>query len=335
MKVHDCFRIPIIVALACAAGGSLVLAEEPSNTQGLVQEGTPKAEDLFPLGVYWAHSYAVSFAKNENTEIWTYADRILGDLAHHHCNLVWATNIEDTGAKRLCELAKGHGIHVALLPETVMHPFKTRQAATPRAVARAAETTFRTFGDTKGVWGYVLDDEPPIGALPYLDALENELLRLDPTRPVTTVFRRTEAVPAIGRYNFRIVTYDCYPFGHARDTNLPNTPAASRQFYRGVTEVLGRLCERRGVTFWVMPGAFQEIWGNWYWSQDMTVVAEPGAYLHWRMPTVGETRWQIWEAVAAGAKGIVYYLLWPERNFRRTSPDSPRDPDQERGRPQA
>jgi len=292
-------------------------------------QATVRGDDLFPLGVYWPHSYADDFARNEGTETWAYVDRILGELKKNHCNFIWACSIDTQDAKRLCELADKHGIKVGLLPEAVHHPMNTRQAATPRAVSKAAEETFKTFGQVKGVWGYVLDDEPPIAALPYLEALETELLRLDPTRPITTVFRRTEAVPAIQHHQFGIVTYDCYPFGHARDPNLPNTPASSRQFYRGVTELLGRQCEKRGVTFWVMPGAFQEIWGNWYWSKKMTVVAEPGAYLHWRMPTVGETRWQIWEGIAGGAKGVIFYTLWPERNFRRTSPDSPRDREQE------
>ena len=254
-------------------------------------------------------------------------DRILGELEKNHCNFVWAANIDNEAANRLCELADKHRMEVALLPEAVHHPMRTRQAATPRAAAAAAAETFRTFGQVKGIWGYVLDDEPPIAALPYLEALETELLRLDATRPVTTVFRRTEAVPAIQRHQFGIVTYDSYPFGHERDPNLPNTPGASRQYYRHVNESLGRQCEKRGVTFWVMPGAFQEIWGNWYWSKEMTVVAEPGCYLHWRMPTVGETQWMVWEGLAGGAKGVVFFTLWPDRNFERTSADSPRNPE--------
>ena len=268
-----------------------------------------RGEDLFPLGVYWS-----GLPRNGDVE------RTLELLQEHHCNFVWVTNLRDTqSARSFCELADKRGIRVGVLPEAVMHPSRRRQAGTPQAAADAARETFQTFGDIQGIWGYVLDDEPPIAALPYLEALETELLRLDPTRPVTTVFRRTEAVPAIQRHRFGIVTYDCYPFGHKRDPNLPNTPAASRQFYRRVTETLGRHCEKRGVTFWVMPGAFQEIWGNQYWSEEMTLVAEAGAYLHWRMPTVGETRWQVWEAIAGGAKGVVYFLLW----FGNTTHTSP------------
>ena len=108
---------------------------------------------------------------------------------------------------------------------------------------------------------------------------------------------------------------------------MPNTPATSRRFYRQINESLGRQCEKRGVTLWVMPGAFQEIWGSWYWSKEMTVVAEPGCYLHWRMPSVGETRWMVWEGIAGGAKGVVFFSLWYNRNLQRTSADSPRNPE--------
>lgn len=286
-------------------------------------------ETFYPLGVYWPHSYVNDFARHETTETWTYVDRVLGELERHHCNFIWVTLIDDPSARRLCELADRHGIQVGLQPEAVHHPRRTRQAATPQAAAAAAKETFETFRDVRGIWGYVLDDEPPIAALPYLEALERELVQLDPTRPVTTVFRRTEAGPAIARHAFGIVTYDNYPFGHERDPNLPNTPSSSRDYFRGITETLGRQCDARGIDFWVMPGAFQEIWGNWYWSQQKTVVAEPGAYLHWRMPTVGETRWQIWESVACGARGVIFFTLWPDRNFERTGPDSPRDPQSE------
>jgi len=287
---------------------------------------TSRGDDFFPLGVYWPHSYLADFARNEGIETWAYVDKMLGQLKKNHCNLVWVTNIDDNGAKRICELAVQHQIQVALLPEAVMHPMRTRQAATSQAATAAAAETFNTFGQVAGIWGYVLDDEPPVAALPYLEALQNELLRLDPARPITTVFRRTEAVPAIRRQQFDIVTYDSYPFGHRHDPNMANTPEASRAYYRHVNESLGRQCAQRGVTLWVMPGAFQEIWGNWYWSEQMTVVAEPGCYLHWRMPTVGETRWMVWEGLAGGARGVVFFTLWPEQNLERTSADSPRNP---------
>jgi len=158
-----------------------------------------------------------------------------------------------------------------------MHPMRTRQAATSQAATAAK--TFNTFGQVAGIWDYVLDDEPPIAALPYLEALLNELLRLDPTRLTTTVFRRTEAVPGIRRQRFDILTYNSYPFGHLNDPNMPNTPEISRKCYHDVNESLGRQCAQRGATLWGMPGAFQETWGNWYWSEQMTVVAEPGCYL--------------------------------------------------------
>ena len=286
----------------------------------LASRGTARAEKLFPLGVYWPHSYANGFASFAGMDEWAYADRILGSLKTNHCNFVWVTSIEDKPAVRLCELAHKHGIRVGLMPEAVMHPMQTRQAATPRAAAVAAAHTVGTFGQVDGIWGYVLDDEPPIAALPYLAAVETELRRLDPDRLVTCVYRRTEAVPGIRHHDFGIVTYNNYPFGHARDPNLPNTPRASRDFFRRVTASLGRQCEIRGITFFAMPGAFQDIWGHWYWSEEMTVVAEKGAYLHWRMPTEGETRWQVWESVAGGAKGVVFFSLWYCENLNRTAP---------------
>ena len=289
-----------------------------------------RGEDLFPLGVYWPHSYAKSFAEHEGVDLWAYTDRVLGDLKKNHCNFVWVAALDAPSATRFGELANRHGIKLGVLPEAVHHPLNTRQAEVPHKAAKSAEDTFRMFGQIESIWGYILDDEPGTVALPYLEAIETELRRLDPGRPVTTVYQRHGAAAAMQRHHFPIVTCDIYPFGHARDPNLPNTPEASRRYYREVTEGLGRQCDKRGATFWMMPGAFQEIWGNWYWSKEMTVVAEAGAYLHFRMPTVGEMRWQIWESIAAGAKGVVFFTLFPDRNWERTSAESPRNPDHER-----
>ena len=68
-----------------------------------------------------------------------------------------------------------------------------------------------------------------------------------------------------------------------------------------------------------MPGAFAEIWGDWYYDKDMNVVVQPGAFLNWRMPTAGETRWQVWEGLASGAKGVIYFVLFPPGNDRGAS----------------
>ena len=255
---------------------------------------------------------------------------MLGDLKKNHCNFVWVAVLDAPSAARFGELAIKHGIKLGVLPEAVHHSQNTRQAEVPHKVTKSAEDTVRMFGQIEGIWGYILDDEPGTVALPNLEAIETELRRLDPGRPITTVYQRGVAAAALHRHHFPIVTYNNYPFGHARDPNLPNTPAGSRRYYRGVTETLGRQCDKRGATFWVMAGAFQEIWGNWYWSKEMTVVVEKGAYLHWRMPTLGEMRWQVWEGIAAGAKGVVFYTLFPDRNWERTSAESPRHPDHER-----
>lgn len=318
--------VMLLLSIGSLLGTACGQDSQPSFSSASRFEG----DNFFPLGVYWPYSYSRSFAKHAGVDEWEYTDQVLGNLKKNHCNFVWVAVLDVSAATRFAQLANKHGIKLAVLPEAVHHPGNTREAAVPHKAAKSAEDTFRTFGQVDGIWGYILEDEPRIASLPYLEAIETELRRLDPSRPLTTVYQRDSAAAAVHRHHFPIVTYDNYPFGHARDPNLPNTPAASRRFYRVVTEALGRQCDKRGTRFWVMPGAFQEIWGNWYWSKEKTIVAEAGAYLHWRMPTVGEMRWQVWESIAAGAKGVVFYTLFPDRNWGRNSPQSPRNPEHER-----
>jgi hypothetical protein len=37
----------------------------------------------------------------------------------------------------------------------------------------------------------------------------------------------------------------------------------------------------------------------------------PGAILHWRQPSVGEARWQVWSAIGLGVRGFFWYVYLP------------------------
>ena len=63
-----------------------------------------------------------------------------------------------------------------------------------------------------------------------------------------------------------------------------------------------------GKTPWIMPQMFADIWGPWKYDEQGEMTILPGGVMHWRGPTVGETRWQAWSAAGLGAQGILYYL---------------------------
>ena len=286
--------------------------------------GGPGA-DAFPRGVYWPQERVAWLAERAGVDRWEYMDRLLADLHDkHHCNLIWTVNIGTDDLKRLCQMAAGHGIQVAGSVEPVLW---WRQHRTPEFALKCAEETAKRLADTEGLQAYVLIDEPRAWELPYLDAIRRELAQIDDTRLTLMVTMRGDTPSAIHRTGFPIITSDIYPFFFKGDPNGPNPAPVSRAYYRLCTGAFGRQCQDAGKTFWIMPQAFMEVWGDWYYDAKMRVVAQPGAYLHWRMPTVGETRWQIWEGLAGGAKGVIFFVLFPPKNERAadSEPGPPAD----------
>ncbi len=283
------------------------------------------ADGLFPLGVYWPQERVGWLAQKAGLDPWEYSERVIARLHdEHHCNLIWTVNIGTEDLKRLCGLAAKHGVQVAGTPEPVIW---WRQQRTPEFAVKCAEESAKRLADAEGFYGYVLIDEPRAWELPYLDAIRAELSRLDPKHPTIMVTMRGDTPAAIQRTEFRIVTSDIYPFFADRSPNGPNPAHVSRAYYRLCGQAFGEQCRARQKTFWMMPQAFNEIWGDWHYNAEGHCIAQPGAYLHWRMPTVGETRWQTWEAVANGARGVVFFVLFPPGNDRTADspPGEPQD----------
>jgi len=291
----------------------------------LLMSSAAHAADLLPLGVYWPQERVGWLAQKAGLDPWEYQDRVLARLHDEHgCNMIWVVNIGTDDLIRLCALAAKHDMVVVGTPEPVIW---WRQHRTPEFAVKCAEESVKRLADAPGFGGYVLIDEPRAWELPYLDAIRAELERLDPRHPTIMVTMRGDTPPAIQRTDFGIITSDIYPFFADKSPNGPNPAPASRGYYRLCAQAFGEQCQARRKTLWMMPQAFSEIWGDWYYDAQGHCIAQPGAYLHWRMPTVGETRWQIWEAVANGAQGVIFFVLFPPGNDRTADspPGNPQD----------
>ena len=270
--------------------------------------------DLFPRGVYWPQERVSWMAEQAGVEFWTYVDQVMAELKAQHCNFIWVVNSDIPSLQKLCAAGTAHNIQVAGNPAAPFYNW--RQHRTPKFAVRTAQWAVEQLGDTEGLYAYVCLDEPGLEELAYLDTIRRELKRLDPTRKSVLVTMRPQTPAAIGRTDFPIITCDVYPFFFEGDPNGPNPAPRSRNYYRTVNDTLSAQCQKAGKTYWVMPGVFSEIWGDWYYDDNMHVVAQPGAYLHWRTPTVGESRWMTWQGLASGAQGIIYFVLFPAGNER-------------------
>jgi hypothetical protein len=101
---------------------------------------------------------------------------------------------------------------------------------------------------------------------------------------------------------------DLYPFFSDGNPNGPNPAHVSRDWYRVQVAMTVKAALEGGKTPWIMPQMFADIWGPWKYDERGEMTILPGGVLHWRGPSVGETRWQAWSALGLGAQGVIYYV---------------------------
>ncbi|MCS7265926.1 MAG: hypothetical protein NZ805_13965, partial [Armatimonadetes bacterium] len=279
----------------------------------------PEKFQSFMRGVYFPFERLDWVAQKAKTERWVFVDNLLSQLRYrYHMDAIWVVNISTQDARQLCQLAQKHSLGVFVTPEPVIW---WRHLRGKDSAFKIAKHAFEMLGDLSALWAYVLVDEARVWEMAQMESIRSELASLDKNR-ISLMVTMTGDTEGAARYTqFSLLVCDIYPFFAPKSPNGPNTPALSQAYYITCTERLLELAEANGKKAWVMPQVFAEIWGKWHYDKQMNVVIEPNAYWHWRMPTIGETRWQIWQAIAAGAKGVIFFVLFPEPNERK--PDDP------------
>ncbi len=310
--------------IAAATFSALALTSIAHAQPAAQSTPSPKPPSMklntFVRGVYWPFERTRYTADDAGMELWAFSEKVLSDLKNrYHCDLIWVVNSSNADAVKLAGIAEKYGIGVVPVTNAI---YDYRGVRTQKAANAIAEKTVAVLGGAPGVAGYVLLDEPKRGEVDILEATRAALAEKDPNRPalVVSMLRQTEAVAR--RTKLPFLVSDPYPFFGPKSPNGPNTPAISRRYYLDATRRTVAMANETGKTPWMMPQIFSDPWGDWHYDAKWNAVAEPGAHSHWRMPTTGETRWQIWQAVGAGAKGVVFYVLFPTPNPRRSAQDS-------------
>ena len=273
----------------------------------------------FPTGGYWPWERMGAAAKRAGfDDPWVYAEKLLRDLKEkYHWNTVWGINFGIPNARKFLEIADRVGIRVVMNTSYYDHAYYHFSHGSLPPIRDAAKKTFEELGKFKMLAGYVLGDEPRTANLGFAEAFRGEMKKLDPGRICLTVTTTRATSGAALRTGLPVIVPDLYFFGHPRNPNLPNKVHASRAAYRYSVKYLSRLTSETRKRPWIMPQMFQSVWGLRYFDENQNVVAEKGASLHWRMPTVGETRWQIWCPLANNIKGVLFYVLFPPHHPRK------------------
>lgn len=283
-------------------------------------------KDIFARGVYWPFERTWWVAKNAGLDFWTFVENKIRELKEDfNCNMIWVVNISKEETIRFCEIAERYNI--LIFPTTMpLVSLYHRGILDIKDIEKAAEESFKLFGSMKSLGGYVLIDEPTKLVNKQMEIFRKELKRFDKIRDSIVVTMNRDTQSYICQTGFPVVCADIYPFGAERSPNIPNNPDFSRWYYRSVFVSYSEEARKYNKKVWAMPQAFAENWGPWWYDEKMNVVVGKGTYMHWRMPKVEEIRWQIWEALRTGCKGIIFFVYLPCPNDWKGTGDMPSEP---------
>jgi len=285
----------------------------------------------FPLGVYWPWERTNGGAKHAGLEPWEFVKQTCDLLKASGVDAIWVVNIDVQDAKKLLKITQATGIKVVPCLGEIEIRNRPQTAKVvpddPQSLEQAIDYYRKTVpqvmqaigDDRKGIMAWVLGDEPSGNAMALVEPMRKIFAEADPDHPLMTVSMWPQTPTLIEQTRLTTFCVDLYPFFGPNDPNGPHTPAASANFFTSNIQRMVDAAGKDGRVGWVMPQCFNEIWGPWEMRADGVSVALPGSYYHWRTPTEGEMRWQTWEALRCGAKGMFFFVLLAQE---RGNPDA-------------
>ncbi len=287
--------------LGFALGGkSGVKAEAP-------KEKSKRLKDVFPTGVFWAWERTKPCADYAKMDLWAFVDKTMKLLKENGYNTLWFVNIGTDSMLKVLPIAEENGMQV--LFNTDLLGVVYNGTSSLESMEKQAWNTYKTIGGSDALLGYVLKDEPMFIETENMSTFYNLMREADPSRDSVAVAMNRQSLTYLRDSALPVVCSDIYYFGSENSTQLP-TPKESQYEFTLALSGFGRAAELYNKHTWFMGQMFGDAWGR-HWRKGDKLVVEPGTYLHWKMPTDAESRWQIWEALRLGTKGVFFYVLQP------------------------
>jgi hypothetical protein len=195
--------------------------------------------------------------------------------------------IDAATSRRFLELCSAHGVKGLLVDPRV------RITATGELSARLDEVD-ADFGAHPALYGYVLDDEPPLSRFAGLAELSDAVrARWDDALPLVCLLPNFAVEAQLGTPSYRehvsqyleTVRPPLFLFDHYATLADGERP----EFYENL-EIVRDECQARHVP----------------WAMALNTVE----HMHYREQSEGDLRWQAFSAIAYGAVGLVYYTYW-------------------------
>ncbi len=268
------------------------------------------AEQPFPLGVYWPWERVCGNAKRLQMDKWAYVDSRLKDMQVHHVDSVWVVNLSIADLGPLAEkLAARKMTLVPALSE--LHYNIDWRRNNWSYLEKESKRALQAAGESPAVIAWALCDEPRKGIVAEMEMFRQKFTDWGAKQPGVVVTMWPDSPTYARETKFPYLCTDIYPFFSDGNPNGPNPAAVSKGWYRRQVQMTVTSAQDHARVPWVMPQAFCDVWGPWKYDARGDMVILPGGVLHWRPPTIGETRWQIWSAVAAGVQGFFWYVYEP------------------------
>ncbi|MBE6372563.1 MAG: hypothetical protein E7055_10895 [Lentisphaerae bacterium] len=274
------------------------------------REQSTLLKTVFPTGVFWAWELTGSNAELAKMEIWAFAEENMKTLRDNGYNTCWFVNFpmkEETQLKML-NLAAKYGMKVLFNTDLVSCFYDG--ISNLENIDLAAERTAARLSSHEALLGYILKDEPLMFDLETCSYFYERMKLADPRHDSVAVVMNRQSLSYLRDSKLPVICSDLYYFGGDKSTQIPSPRPVSQREITNALKSFGNAAELYGKHTWFMGQMFGDTWGR-QWFNGRKVVVYPGSYLHWRMPTEAESRWQVWEALRLGTKGVFFYVFHP------------------------
>lgn len=265
------------------------------------------ADTPFPLGVYWPWERLCGHAQRLGVDKWQLVDQRLADMQAHNVDTIWVVNlnIDDLGPLAGKCVARNMNLIPAL---GELHYNIDWRRNNWDYLEKESKRALAAAGESPAVIAWALCDEPRQDIVGEMEQFGQKFAAWGAKQPGIVVTMWPDTPTYARETGFPFPCTDVYPFFSDKNPNGPNPAPVSRSWYRAQVTNTVKAARENGKIPWIMPQMFADIWGPWKYDAkgDMTIL--PGGVLHWRAPTVGETRWQIWSALGLGAQAVIFYV---------------------------
>ena len=240
-----------------------------------------KAEAFFPIGMWFEGAPGPAEYPSDKAGAKKYYDRCFADLAAHGFNCVAVPNCPESLWQTLLQSAQENNIKVILEIRPLVQLICREKLLEEADVYPIAKRVVDKTSNYSSLLRYQTRDEPPPEQVPNWIVVQGVLEKIDPSHPAFSCFCNPDSLKAAtDKVKFSEAVFDIYP-------HYAKVPAQSLGNF---IELLDKFKNAsKDNTMWAVLQSF----------------AKPDA---WRYPSPEEVRAVTYLSLAAGAKGIFYFL---------------------------